>query len=41
VERVLFIGAGGGHDYVRKARVMDELIPVLASLLESARARHT
>jgi two-component system nitrate/nitrite response regulator NarL len=40
-ERVLEIRAAGADDYVRKARVMDELIPVLASLLESARARHT
>jgi DNA-binding NarL/FixJ family response regulator len=33
-ERVLEIRAAGADDYVRKARVADELVSVLGSLLE-------
>jgi CheY-like chemotaxis protein len=36
-ERVLEIRAAGAVDYVRKARVDEELTGVLASLLEPAR----
>lgn len=38
-ERVLEIRAAGADDYVRKARLADELPRVLAGLLTGARAR--
>jgi CheY-like chemotaxis protein len=38
-ERVLEIRNAGAHDYVRKARLASELPQVLATVLDSARAR--